>query len=367
MIGHVPRHGMNDERRNMSETDDTGESFGWRMLGLAAKLLLALSAVCALYVVWQTWWTGVQSRHVQSVQSQSSGWTMPEGETRVAMPQAGEPPVQPETAAHADLIAQVYIPRFGDRWERNVVQGTDMEQLNRQGMGHYETSQMPGQVGNTAYAGHRGGYGSPLGDIDKIQDGDAIILRTRDYWYVYHASGHEIVTPDRVDTVSSNPENPGTPATKRMLTLTSCDPKYSAPAPRRWITHAVLGYWARASDGIPAELARQDTSGKVTFTNHASDDKGVGTLKPVILILCGLYAVMFLSAALLWRWPAMRDGHGRHLSWLQPGPLPVRILLTTILALAVAAALFEWVFPWAAANIPVLQQMSGYVAGGGTV
>ena len=33
-----------------------------------------------------------------------------------------------------------------------------------------------------------------------------------------------------------------------------------------------------------------------------------------------------------------------------------------LLVFAAAAALFQWGFPWAAANVPFLQQMSNYVA-----
>ncbi|WP_299036834.1 hypothetical protein [uncultured Pseudokineococcus sp.] len=35
-----------------------------------------------------------------------------------------------------------------------------------------------------------------------------------------------------------------------------------------------------------------------------------------------------------------------------PGPLPVRVLLALLLALAVVAVLFRWVFPAAAPSVP---------------
>ena len=51
--------------------------------------------------------------------------------------------------------------------------------------------------------------------------------------------------------------------------------------------------------------------------------------------------------------------------WLftvMPGPKWLRCIEMGILVLAVVAALFQWGFPWAAANIPFLQQMSNFVA-----
>ena len=41
---------------------------------------------------------------------------------------------------------------------------------------------------------------------------------------------------------------------------------------------------------------------------------------------------------------------------------PILALLLALLLFAAAAALFQWGFPWAAANIPFLQQMSNFVA-----
>ena len=40
----------------------------------------------------------------------------------------------------------------------------------------------------------------------------------------------------------------------------------------------------------------------------------------------------------------------------------IRLLPLSLLLFAAAAALFEWGFPWAASHIPIMQQMSNYVA-----
>ena len=130
---------------------------------ILAEILLTVGLVCALYVVWMQWWTGVQSENRQIEERQSVGWAQPASDganAKIAHPQQGDPPLQPEHASIGELIGRVYIPRFGDAWERNLVQGTDLAELNLHGLGHYVDSQMPGQVGNFAIAGHRNGYGS---------------------------------------------------------------------------------------------------------------------------------------------------------------------------------------------------------------
>lgn len=225
----------------------------------------------------------------------------------MAKAQQGDPPVQPQSATEGELIAQIYIPRFGSQWQRNLVEGTDLTQLNKHGLGHYTDSQMPGQVGNFAFAGHRNGYGQPLGDVDKLQEGDPIIVRTQDYWYVYHYTSYKIVLPTQTEVVAANPENPGATPTKRMLTMTTCEPKYSTPT-HRWISYAEFSYWAKVSDGIPQELASQNANGTVKFVNNEQSSflSSIDTLKPWIFGALAAYVIIFISAAVAWRWPVSR-------------------------------------------------------------
>ena len=312
------------------------KSVVWTILGILAELMLTAAAVCALYIAWQMWWTGVQAEHNQIETRQSVSWSDPgqSDSVTIAQAQEGDPPTQPQSAQEGELIAQVYIPRFGSQWQRNLVEGTSLTELNKHGLGHYKDSQMPGQVGNFAFAGHRNGYGQPLGDVDKLQEGDPIIVRTQ----------------------------------------TTCEPKYSTPT-HRWISYAEFSYWAKVSDGIPQELASTDSNGKVKFVNNEKSSivASVSSLKPWILGALAAYAIIFLSALVAWRWPYLADVRaGRRekpefslyggLMRLQPGVLPIRLVLMALLIFAAAASCFEWLFPWAATNIPALQEMSNYTA-----
>lgn len=370
----------------------------WQMIGIIAEILITMAVVCALYIVWQMWWTGVISERTQVETREQVSWATPgtsttgstdgadgatgsaDSATTIAKAQSGDAPVQPTSASYGDLVAEVYIPRFGEGWQRNIVEGTDAEQLARHGLGHYQSTQMPGEVGNFAIAGHRSGYGEPLGDIDKLQTGDPIIIRTQDYWYVYTYTKYQIVVPTDVWVVAPNPtpdsSDPNAKPTKRMITLTTCEPKYTT-ATHRWIAWGELKYWAKVSDGIPQELASTDSAGQIRFASTSTTTMSLparlGSLTPYVFGSLVIWAVLAIAAAVAWQWPLIADirsGRRRRpdasiygLLWrLQPGILPIRVVLTVLLAAAAVGALFQWTFPWAAANIPMLQQMSNYVS-----
>lgn len=347
----------------------------WSVLGILGEVLMTLAAVCALYVVWQMWWTGVQSEHTQVETRQSASWSDPAGgdSSKVAKAQSGDVPVQPTSASDGELIAQVYVPRFGQGWVRNVVEGTDEAELSLHGLGHYPSTQMPGSVGNFAVAGHRNGYGRPLGDVDLLQEGDAIIVRTKDYWYVYKYTTYKIVTPEHSEVIAANPEDLNTPPSKRMITLTTCEPKYTT-ATHRWISYGELSYWAKVSDGVPQELATSSNSAKVAFSSSNTSQSFVsklGTLQPIVLWALVAYLVLYIAALVAWRYPVLREiraGKRRRpdasiYGWLlrhQPGPLVIRWALLILLLFIVSVSLIQWACPWAASNIPILQSMSNY-------
>lgn len=350
------------------------------VLGVLSELLLTLAVVVGGYILWQLWWTGVEAEEAQADQRSQVSWVQPGKDAdgyAIAQPQQGDPPVQPADPEYGDLIAQLYVPRFGQTWQRNVVEGTDAYQLSRHGLGHYESSQEPGELGNVAIAGHRSGYGEPLAHVDELQPGDKIILRTKDYWYVYTYTGYDIVTPDRTDVLAAVPKDPDATPTERYITLTTCEPRYTT-ATHRWISYGTFDYWAKVSDGIPQELATTDSSGAVSFTQNGSASPWArmsSSLDRLVYLLAVIYVVVYLAALVAWRYPMLRDiRYGRRrrpgvsvYGWLyrhQPGPAPIRVVLMAVAVLAVIGALFEWGYPWAASTIPYLQVASNYVAVG---
>ena len=37
-----------------------------QLMGIIAEILITLAVICALYIAWQMWWTGVQAERVQA-------------------------------------------------------------------------------------------------------------------------------------------------------------------------------------------------------------------------------------------------------------------------------------------------------------
>jgi sortase A len=122
---------------------------------------------------------------------------------------------------------------------------------------------MPGQVGNFAVAGHRTTYLHPFYNINELKPGDAIVLETRSTWFTYRvgdiphtaASYQEVVAPTDVSVAYPVPDQPDPDATptQRVLTFTSCNPRYSAA--QRIVVHALLASSQPRSAGLPPALA----------------------------------------------------------------------------------------------------------------
>lgn len=356
-----------------NDTKSKGSNFCWQIVGVIGEVLIAFAIMCALYIAWQMWWTGAQAEHNQVEARKEISWKNPKtgDKTKIALPQNGEPPKVSKPKGDV-LIARLYVPRFGNQWERNIIEGTTPDILSKRGLGHYSETQMPGEIGNFAVAGHRNGYGQPLGDVDLLKPGDAIVVRTKDYWFVYKYTSYKIVTPDHGEVIAPNPDHPNEKPTKRMLTLTTCEPKYTT-ATHRWISYAKLAYWANISDGIPKELSTIDEQGKVKFINNEQQSlvSHLSSLVPVMLVIAVLYIVIFAAGAIAWQWPALREirvGKRKKpdasifggILLIQPGITAIRWILAILIHLFIILALFQWVFPWAAATIPFLQQMSNY-------
>lgn len=129
-------------------------------------------------------------------------------------------------AANGQVFATMAISRFGEGWQRLVAEGTVWEpSLNVYGIGHYRGTEYPGEVGNFAVAGHRGGFGGTFREIHKLVPGDTAVVTTTDSIFTYRFLETVIVKPEAVGVLADLPEGLSTAVEGgKYLTITSCDP-----------------------------------------------------------------------------------------------------------------------------------------------
>lgn len=181
-------------------------------------------------------------------------------------------PRQRLTPELGEAFARMYIPSFGSDFQFAVLEGTDDEDLLA-GPGRYVDSQMPGQAGNFAVAGHRVGKGAPFNDLGNLEVCDAIVVETQSEWITYRVlpidvqgdarraeaagclspeqaervatgeyagvQGRHITLPGAIEVINPVPglASVATPELESMITLTTCHPQFSNA--ERMIVHAM--------------------------------------------------------------------------------------------------------------------------------
>jgi sortase A len=100
-----------------------------------------------------------------------------------------------------------------------IFEGVDRPTLQK-GPGHMPGTPLPGQPGNSVISGHRTTYGRPFHDFDRLEPGDVIEVETAIGTHVYEVRELLIVAP--TDVWVTDEKEGG------WLTLTTCNPKYSA-------------------------------------------------------------------------------------------------------------------------------------------
>ena len=226
------------------------------VVGVLGELLVTAGVLVLLFLGWQTWLGNLISGNEQvgEAQALSQSWSRGEPvtvEPSTERPDPGPPPVLASPDATAQF-ANLIVPRFGADYTRPIAQGVTSDVL-RTGVGHYPGTQMPGEVGNAAFAAHRTGNGSPFFDIEKLQVGDSVYVETEAGWYRYVMRSLEYVPETGVSVLDPVPQSPGAVGTDRILTLTSCNPIFTAS--ERIIIYALYDTWYPRDGGPPAEIA----------------------------------------------------------------------------------------------------------------
>lgn len=240
--------------------DPARRSVGVQVIGVLGELFLTAGVLCFLFIGWQLWLNdlvvgGEQRTHALALQDQWHAVGKPLV-APVVPNDYGDPVVAVAPGANAGF-ATLYVPRFGADYVRAIGQGVSLASvLNNAelGVGHYPDTQMPGELGNFAVAAHRTTWGAPFKQIADLRVGDKLYVQTADGWYTYAFRTLEYVRPSGVGVLEPVPQAPGVAATDRFMTLTSCNPMFSAA--ERIIAYAVLESWQPSGAGTPAALAK---------------------------------------------------------------------------------------------------------------
>jgi sortase A len=113
-----------------------------------------------------------------------------------------------------------------------VVAGVETADLKK-GPGHYPSTPFPGELGNSAIAGHRTTYGEPFRRLNDLEIGDPIIITDLfNRTFTYTVTAQQIVEPSDTWVTAT------TDSSRAILTLTTCDPEFSAK--RRLIISAEM-------------------------------------------------------------------------------------------------------------------------------
>jgi len=215
------------------------------------QTLITLGVVVLLFCVYELKVTGLVTALEQDRLGDDlrASWAEP-----APRPTGGGDAVPDLVPVSSDLgegIAVLHVPALEDYDPWVVVEGTSVSDL-KAGPGHIPGTAMPGEVGNVVLSGHRTTYGAPFERFDDLQPGGLLVVETRDRWLSYTVTGSQIVAPTAIEVTYPVPGEQGAEPTERLLTLTTCHPKYSAR--QRLIVSATLTEERAKADGPPAEL-----------------------------------------------------------------------------------------------------------------
>jgi len=224
------------------------------IVGVLGELLVTAGFLVLAFVGWQLWLNDIIVGHQLEAISQeiTQEWDKNIGEA--VRGDTEEPPVM-TPVADAERFALLIVPRFGEDYYRPIAEGVGTwSVLNKNNLGHYPGTQMPGEVGNFAIAAHRKAYGGNLENIHKLQVGDTVYVETKDGWYGYVFRNLEYVTPRGVGVIDPVPQRDDVNPEERLITMTTCNPFFSTA--ERIIAYGVFDQFYPRADGPPAEIAQ---------------------------------------------------------------------------------------------------------------
>ncbi|MER5940935.1 class E sortase [Streptomyces sp. NPDC001928] len=236
------RHGRHGGSRPLSDADETGsESSGAPLSRMEARrqakarkpspatvasraigeVFITTGVLMLLFVSYQLWWTNVRA-HAQADKEASSlqdDWASGKG--------------NPGTFEPGQGFALLHIPKLDVVVP--IAEGISNKKVLDRGMvGHYgegklKTPMPDAKTGNFGLAGHRNTHGEPFRYINRLAQGDAIVVETQDKYFVYKmASILPVTSPSNVSVLDPVPPGSGFTGPGRYITLTTCTPEFTS-------------------------------------------------------------------------------------------------------------------------------------------
>lgn len=281
-IAPTDSSGRTRRKQRVSKWDRPPEPHDWRFfVGHLGRVLITTGLMMFLFVAYQLWGTGIETARAQNkLDDQFQELVAAQSVTDVERPpnivtddgvvvdptsngaafqalpfpnqtvsDSGDdsgieppPPATPyETVVPAaeqnlpeyvrgDVLGRIEIPNIGVNFL--FVPGVNQEDL-KAGVGHFPDTELPGQLGNSALAGHRTTYKAPFGNLDKVNPGEDIVITMNNAeQYTYVITGTTVVNPSDYWVISNEDPNLAT------LTLITCTPK--ATSAQRLVVFAEL-------------------------------------------------------------------------------------------------------------------------------
>ena len=149
--------------------------------------------------------------------------------TEVVVPLA-EPTFIPSDSYAVEPVVEIgtiEIPKIG--LVHRAFHGVTLNNIDH-GPSHWPGTAVPGQRGNTVFAGHRVTHSHPFRNIDQLEPGDEVIFAIQNVRSVYRVTGSMVVEPEAVWIADQTSEPTGT--------LYACHPPGSAAY--RYVVKMVL-------------------------------------------------------------------------------------------------------------------------------
>ena len=240
-LDHAPNGPEAHPRLPFWERPKAKKDLRWFIQNLGF-MLIGVGLLMFLFVGYQLWGTAIQE--AQSQNKLENTFKDMIREISIENPVAGiaNTTQEPIFVNRGDGVFLIQMPTINVA--KYVVAGVETADLKK-GPGHYPSTPLPGELGNSAIAGHRTTYGEPFRHLDDLEIGDPIIITDLfNRTFTYSVTAQQIVKPsDSWVTATTDPN-------KAILTLTTCDPEFSAK--RRLIISAELDLGISAIAASPA-------------------------------------------------------------------------------------------------------------------